>query len=317
MAGILISGSRGLIGSALRAALESAGHETIGIDLRGRPEAADDGDIRDVALLGRRLDDCAGIVHLAAVSRVVWAQRRPALCWETNVTATHRLLDAAAAAGRRPWILFASSCQVYGEPDRLPVDEDSPLRPVNIFGRSKAEGERIVLAAREAGLTTAIVRFAHLYGSTADHLDRVVPAFARAAALGGTLRVCGSDTMLDLTHVDDAVRGIVAVIEQLAADTRTLLPVHLVTGRGTTLGELAGLANAAAGRRARILEAPPRSYDVARFVGDPSRARALLGWQARIDIAAGVARLVRDFAIEAGAAEEIPPAVLQRTSSPA
>ena len=323
MADILISGCRGLIGSGLSAALSAAGRESSGIDLRASPEDADHGDVRDADLLARRLADCEGVVHLAAISRVVWGQREPALCWETNVTATQRLLNAALAAPRRPWVLFASSREVYGEPEQLPVDEDSPLCPINIYGRSKAEGERMTLAAREAGLTTAIVRFSNVYGRTRDHPDRVVPAFARGAALGGTLRVCGGDTLLDFTHVDDAVRGVMAVIEQLAADTRTLLPVHLVTGRGTSLGELAKLAKAAGGGRAKILEAPARSYDVGHFVGDPSRARALLGWQAEIDIGAGIARLVQDFVREAGlvdppAAAGAPPAeTKQKTSSPA
>ena len=316
MAGILISGCRGLIGSALSAALRAAGRESTGIDRRASPEAPDHGDVRDADLLARRLSSCEGVVHLAAISRVVWGQREPALCWETNVTATQRLLTAALAAPRRPWVLFASSREVYGEPDQLPVDEDSALSPINIYGRSKVEGERLTLAAREADLTTAVVRFSNVYGRTGDHPDRVVPAFARGAALGGTLRVCGRDTLLDFTHVDDVVRGVMAVIEQLAANTRTLLPMHLVTGRGTRLDELAELATAAGGGRAKILEGPSRTYDVARFVGDPSRARALLGWQAQIGIAEGVTRLVQDFVSASGLAET--PAetqALQETSS--
>jgi nucleoside-diphosphate-sugar epimerase len=316
LSGILISGCRGLIGSALSGALRAAGRECTGIDLRGSAEAGDHGDLRDADLLARRLASCEGVVHLAAISRVVWGQRAPALCWETNVTATQRLLDAALAAPRRPWVLFASSREVYGEPEQLPVDEDSPLCPINIYGRSKAEGERLTLAAREAGLTTAIVRFSNVYGWMADHPDRVAPAFARAAAIGGTLRVCGGATMLDFTHVDDAVRGVMAVIEQLAANVRTLLPVHFVSGTGTRLDELAELARTLGGRGARVLEAPARSYEVARFVGDPSRARALLGWQPQIDLAEGTARLVREFVSDAGlvdapaAAEE-----LQKSSS--
>lgn len=299
MARILVSGCRGLIGHALSAALRAAGHRMAGIDPRGTADDGTGGDIRDVDLLTRRLEGCEGLVHLAAVSRVASGQRQPALCWEINVTATQRLLNAALASARRPWVLFASSREVYGEPEQLPVDEDSALCPINIFGRSKAEGERITLAAREAGLATAIVRFSNVYGTTADHTDRVVPAFARGAALGGTLRVYGPDTRLDFTHVDDAVRGVMAVIEQLEAK-RTLLPVHFVTGKGTSLRELAELARSASRRTAKVLEAPAPNQYVTRFVGDPSRARALFGWRPQIDIADGMARLVRDFVHDAG-----------------
>ena len=316
MSGILISGCRGLIGGALSEALRAAGRASTGIDLRGSAQTSDHGDIRDAELLARRLAGCEGVVHLAAISRVVFGQRAPALCWETNVTATQRLLDAALAAPRRAWVLFASSREVYGEPEQLPVDEDTPFCPINIYGRSKAEGERLTLAAREAGLTTAIVRCSNVYGRTGDHPDRVVPAFARAAAIGGSLRVCGGDTLLDFTHVDDVVRGVMAVIEQLAANMRTLLPVHFVSGRGTRLEELAALARTAGGGRARVLEAPSRTYDVAHFVGDPSRARALLGWQAQIDLAEGVARLVRDFVSDAGLVDTPAAAeALQKSSS--
>jgi nucleoside-diphosphate-sugar epimerase len=315
LARILVSGCRGLIGSALSAALRAAGHATVGIDLRGDPGDQTQGDIRDIDLLARRIDGCDGVVHLAAISRVAWSQRQPALCWEINVTATQRVLDAALSSPHRPWVLFASSREVYGEPEQVPVDEDCAICPRNIFGRSKVEGERITLAAREAGLATAVVRFSNVYGTTTDHADRVVPAFARGAALGGTLRICGQDTRLDFTHVDDAVRGAMAVIEQLLANIRTLLPVQFVTGQGTSLGELAELARAASGRRIKVLEAPPQGHYVARFVGDPSRARALFGWRPQIDIADGMARLIRAFADEAGLVVPPAPSERQKTSS--
>jgi nucleoside-diphosphate-sugar epimerase len=303
LSGILISGCRGLIGSALSGALRAAGRECTGIDLRGSAEAGDHGDLRDADLLARRLASCEGVVHLAAISRVVWGQREPALCWETNVTATQRLLDAALAAPRRPWVLFASSREVYGEPARLPVAEDDALRPVNIYGRSKAEGESLVLAAREHGTTTAVVRFSNVYGSTDDHPDRVVPAFARAAVDGSDLRVDGSGSTFDFAHLGDTVAGVLAVIDALERGERRLPAIHFCTGRATTLGELAQIANRAGGGRSRIIEMPQRSYDVTRFVGDPGRARALLGWQASTEVVEGVRRLVHDFAkLQAGVA---------------
>ena len=312
VARILISGGRGLIGDALAVALRGAGHEVRGIDRRADRQADDHGDIRDADLVAPRIAGCDGIVHLAAVSRVVWAQREPALCWEINVSATQRLLAAARASAGRPWVLFASSREVYGEPEQLPVDEDSPLCPINIYGRSKAEGERLMRAAREAGLNTAVVRLSNVYGSIRDYPDRVVPAFARGAALGGTLRVCGNDTLLDFIHLDDVVHGIMTMIEQLNAGQR-LLPVNLTTGKGTTLGELALLAKAARGSRAKIIQAPAQAYEITRFVGAPDRAMALLGWCAQVAIASGIARLVQDCASAAGFVD--PSAAAPKSSS--
>jgi nucleoside-diphosphate-sugar epimerase len=292
---ILITGSEGLVGTALAARLRARGSAVESLDLRlphGHPGRAD---VVQRAAVEARVAGCGGIVHLAAVSRVVWAERDPERCWSTNVEGTANLLRAALAAAPRPWVVFASSREVYGEPNRLPVGENAALRPVNVYGRSKVEGERLVLEARRAGLRAAVVRFSNVYGSPRDHPDRVIPAFARGAVLGTDLRVEGSGGTFDFTHLDDTVEGVLRVIAALEAGAADLPAVHFCTGRATTLGELARLARRLGGGRARIVETPQRSYDVARFVGDPRRPAQLLGWQARIDLAEGLRRLVRDF----------------------
>jgi nucleoside-diphosphate-sugar epimerase len=71
--------------------------------------------------------------------------------------------------------------------------------------------------------------------------------------------------------------------------------VHFVTGVPTTLGELAAMVLRLAESRASIVDAPVREFDVARFVGDPTRARNLLGWRAKTPLESGLARLVEDF----------------------
>jgi nucleoside-diphosphate-sugar epimerase len=145
-------------------------------------------------------------------------------------------------------------------------------------------------------VNTAIVRFSNVYGSTADHADRVVPAFARAASRGRPMYVCGRGHVFDFTHVDDSARGVILLLEALLAGERDLPPIHFVTGRATTLGGLAEIANRAGGGRSAIHEAPARTNDVATFVGDPTRAEQLLGWRARVAIEDGVRQLVDDFA---------------------
>jgi nucleoside-diphosphate-sugar epimerase len=293
-----ITGSEGLIGSVLQSALEGHGYSIARLDVRLPLHHHGRGDICDLAAVQRFAAGCSGIIHLAGVSRVVWGEREPERCTQTNVGGTANVVRAAAEARTRPWVLFASSREVYGEPAALPVTEDAPLRPVNVYGESKLAAERAVLDARASGLVTGVVRLSNVYGSTQDHPDRVVPAFARAAALGGELRVDGADHLFDFTHVDDAVRGIAAMVMLLEAGERALPPIHLLTGRGTTLRELARLAIAAGGHRARAVFAPPRRYDVARFVGDPARARALLEWRAFRGIEEGIRDLVAAFAGE-------------------
>ncbi len=303
---ILITGSSGLVGSALSPALSARGAEVVHLDIRSSGAAF--GDVRDVEHVRRAMVDIDGVVHLAAVSRVVWAERDPALCWATNVDGLRNVLRTAETSRARPWVVFASSREAYGQPERLPVTEDCDLLPINVYGRSKTEGEGLVNDARRVGVRACTIRLSNVFGSILDHPDRVVPAFARAAALGDDLRVDGASHTFDFTHVDDVARGIVSLCDRLAESDDGLSPVHLVSGVPTTLGGLADMAiriaqdigvgvrlAAPARTNSRVRIAPPREFDVTRFVGDPTRAAAVLGWRAQIDIEEGLTRLIQDF----------------------
>ena len=294
MAIIGITGSEGLIGTALAQALVDRGDAVRRLDVCLPIGHAGSGDVRIRDSVRRLVAGCDGVVHLAAVSRVLLGERDPTLCWDTNVLGTQEVIDACLAQAHRPWLLFSSSREVYGQVDQLPVTEDTALRPLNIYGRSKAEAEARVFAARGLGLGTAVLRFSNVYGSTHDHADRVVPAFARAALWGGLLRVDGSSHVFDFTHLADTVRGILATIDRLACGV-VLPPIQLVTGQGTTLSQLADLAQKTGGGRCRVVEAPARSYDVTQFVGSPQRARELLGFAATTSIAQGMAALIAAF----------------------
>lgn len=299
---ILITGSEGLVGTSLRGALEAIGVDVVGLDLRAT--GAERGDVRSADTVRAALAGCTGVVHLAAVSRVIWAEQDPDECWRTNVGGLRNVIEAAVLEPRPPWILFASSREVYGQPEALPATEDTPLRPVNIYGRSKVEGERVLLAARDRGLRTAVVRLSNVYGTARDHADRVVPAFARAAALGSPLRVDGPDHTFDFTHIDDTCRGLVSLVELLASRPDAPPPIHLLTGHATTLGELAELAVRLGGGRSPIREAAPRSFDVSHFYGSPSRAAALLGWAPRVRLAEGLGQLIEAYRLELGAGQQ-------------
>lgn len=290
---LLITGSSGLIGSALKPRLWAKGVEVICLDVRESGVAK--GDICDRAHLGRVLHDVDGVIHLAAVSRVIWGEKDPERCWATNVDGLKNVLDLAASAPSRPWVISASSREVYGEPDRVPVTEDFPLKPVNIYGESKAEGERLVERARQEGLKACVIRLSNVFGSVEDHEDRVVPAFAKAAAMGGELRIDGSRNTFDFTYIDDVARGIVSLVDLLGSESKAPPPIHFVTGKPTTLGELARLAVSIAGSAATIREAPSRNFDVSHFYGCHDRASELLGWKPEIPLEEGLARLIQAF----------------------
>ena len=173
--------------------------------------------------------------------------------------------------------------------------EDTPLAPVNVYGRAKVEGERLVLEVRDAGLRTAVVRLSNVYGSVHDHIDRVIPAFVWAALKGENLRVDGLEQTLDFTYIDDVVCGLIAAIELLDNETTSPPPLHLLTGIPTTLGDLAELVIEQSGSTAEIMEAEPRSFDVSHFYGNPERAQSILGWKALVPLREGLNRLIKEF----------------------
>lgn len=293
---ILITGSAGLIGRAVRASLEQSGVRVIGLDIKSIGQEF--GDVRNPLTIQRAFEGCIGIIHLAAISRVIWGEQDPDNCWKTNVDGLANVLNLAQVQPSKPWFIFASSREVYGQPDVLPATENAPLNPVNFYGRAKVEGERLVNLARQQGLRTAIIRLSNVYGSTTDHHDRVVPAFARAAVLGQTLRVDGSNHTFDFTHLDDTARGIIALVKYLDEGHDTVSPIHFLTGQPTTLGQLAAMANDTSKSGSEIIQSPPRNFDVSQFYGNPQRAKELLGWMPRITIKDGISRLIEDFRTE-------------------
>ncbi len=233
-------------------------------------------------------------IALAAVSRVIDGQKSPELCQSVNVTGTENILTTARSGSTVPWILYASSREVYGEPTMEPVTESAERRPLNIYGRSKCEAEDLVSAATQF-FPTGILRFSNVYGDTGrDHADRVIPAFAGCAARGGTITVNGGDVSLDFTHIDDVVDGIVRAVHQLERDRASFSPIHLVSGEAITLGSLARLAVDLARAPVAIREAPSRNFDVSHFRGSFARAHAVLGWKPTTFIHAGFSQLIDD-----------------------
>jgi nucleoside-diphosphate-sugar epimerase len=292
---ILITGSKGLIGNALKIQLNHRETQTRGIDCAFDISHMEHGNIQDKASLARLAEQCYGIVHLAGVSRVITGEQNPTLCWKTNVEGTQTILETAWNLPHRPWVIYASSREVYGQQTCLPVSEDASLLPVNIYARSKVAAEQLIAQYRIRGLQTATLRFSNVYGTTTDYHDRVIPAFCKTAALGGVLRVDGGDNIFDFTYIDDVVAGILLVIDKLQEKCFDLPTLHFTTGQGTSLHTAASLAQKYSPHALSILHAPSRSFDVGTFYGNPQQAKQLLNWQAKIPLAQGMQQLIHAF----------------------
>lgn len=287
---ILVTGAEGLIGRYVCQTLKTAGVAYRPFDLK-RHELED---ICNAHAMAEAVRDVQGVVHLAAVSRVLWGERDPVSCDAVNVRALKNLLRICID-GRRPWFVFASSREVYGQADRFPVSEECPKRPINHYGKSKLEGEELVEAGAQSGLVANICRFSSVFGCPLDHADRVAMAFASAAAHGGRISVEGANNTFDFTSVRDVADALWRLIQATAAGER-LPPIHFVSGNGTTLRELADMAVVASAHHLIVEEAPPRRFDVSRFIGDPMRAKSLLGWSATANLSLEFEQLVRRLA---------------------
>jgi len=287
---VLVTGSSGLIGERLISHLDRKGHSAVRFDVRASPAQ----DIRSREALDRHLSGCDGVIHLAAISRVAWGEQNPELCRDVNVAATALIIERMKAAGD-PWMVFASSREVYGNPAGALVTERDPISPVNIYGRSKADAEEVVQQATLRGLKSSIIRLSNVYGSTNDHPDRAIPAILWKALANEPIRLTGGETYFDFVHVEDCCEGIFTAALKLHGGRGSLPPVHLTTGIPTNLSEVARLALALNGSKATVELIAPRAFDVVGFCGDPSNASKLLNWRASVPVRQGMQTLLEEF----------------------
>lgn len=317
---VLVTGGEGFIGSNLAVRMTENGIEPVVYDCQPNAVSHNDdlrnievirGDVRNFGKLKNIVQSVDGIVHLAAVSRVIWGYQNPKRCTDVNVGGTANVLEAGRLAKRRPWVIYGSSREVYGEPTKLPVSENAPIRPMNIYGVSKAFGETLCqMYHRRFRLNVGILRFSNVYGNASDQLDRVIPRFILNALNGREITIQGGNQCFDFTHIDDVVVGIEAMISRLQEATESEMSLyeyyHLVTGAPTTLQQLVRIIEVRIGEELKVRYGPARSYDVERFYGDPTKASIELGFEARIGMEEGIGMTIdelRPLALGSGASE--------------
>ena len=260
----------------------------VGFDIWSKEEH---GNISEISQLIHSMEGCDGVIHLAATTKVLTCEREPHWCRAINVIGTQNVLDAALQQPSKPWVLFASSREVYGQA-ALPVVEDTALKPLNTYGLSKALGEHRVLGARDRGLCTGIFRLANVYGAAnARESNRVIPAFINQARQDRTLRVDDPNHTIDFTHIADVTEAIARFAMYISAGLQPP-PIHFVSGQQTNLVELAEMIIELAFSKSQIKITQPRGYDVMQFVGDPARAYDLLGWKTTISLKQGIEKLL-------------------------
>jgi nucleoside-diphosphate-sugar epimerase len=252
------------------------------------------GDINDYDSVKKAVYGVDAVFHLAAVSRVVWGQEDPLKCWQTNVQGTVNLLEACRRVGKNPVFFYASSREVYGEPNYSPVDESHPKNPKSVYGMSKLSAENACLAySINYGLDVVRFRFSNVYGSERDQLDRVIPKFMIRALRGDDITLYGGGQILDFTFIDDTVDGITSAYLKTMKREKGVFgeDFHLVTGNGTSVYELSDLIVKVTDSTSQVVRIEGKSFDVRKFTGDPTKSRKILGFESKTSLEEGLRKL--------------------------
>lgn len=273
---IAVTGSSGFIGRLLCRSLARVGITVHAVDIC--PEHAE-----ATALTADVVAALDGVVHLGGMSRVVWGEAHPERCMDLNATHVARLLRLVQETNPHCWFLLASSKEVYGDSGTAFVREDAELRPKSVYARSKLQAEHLVQEAALRGLRGGIVRLSTVYGAFGDHEGRLIPKCVSSALTRQVFTVDSETVVLDPTHVDDVVRGLVRFTEYLdALGPAGCTTMNLCAGRGLSIREIVRTVSDCAPWPLVTRPGVPRSYMGKAFVGDNAKAKAVLGWEPTI-----------------------------------
>lgn len=302
---ILVTGAAGFIGSHLAERLTAAGHDVVGLDRFSdyySPELKQ-ANARDLAEQGVRmlrldlaqdaldkaLDDCDVVYHLAAQPGL-----SPDATFESyqrdNVVATHRLVEAAIKAPRRPVVINIATSSVYGAD--ATGDETSEPRPTSHYGVTKLAAEQLVMAASRTGqLEACSFRLYSVYGPR-ERPDKLFPTLIHAVRTGQPFPLFeGSERhMRSYTYVDDAVKGLVLALDRLSACLGEI--INIGNDQAVTTGEGIATVETLLEKHAQIDRRPRRAGDQSRTHANIEKARRLLGYEPATSLHEGLARTV-------------------------
>jgi UDP-glucose 4-epimerase len=308
---ILVTGGAGFIGSFAVRALARAGHDVVVYDslAQGHGEAIArlnaaapgrapiqlvTGDIRDQravrdALVAHRIE---AVMHFAAWLIVGESVAKPAAYYDNNVGGALAVLGAMAEA-KVPAFIFSSTAATFGEPERTPIDEDHPQRPINAYGETKLAIERALPHYERAyGLRSVVLRYFNAAGADPDGIigedhDPEIHLIPRAidAILGAEpLSIFGDDyptpdgtCLRDYVHVVDLAEAHLLALGHLAAGGASRA-YNLGIGRPFSVRQVLEAVEAVAGTPVPHTMGPRRPGDPAILYASAERIRRELGW---------------------------------------
>lgn len=321
---ILVTGGTGYIGSHTVVQLLEAGTKVVILDslcnskrevinrlekITGcRPEFVM-GDIRDRATLRglfntHKID---AVIHFAGLKAVGESELEPLNYYDNNVSGSVVLFEEMAQADVKT-LVFSSSATVYGDPGVVQYTEETPLKPINVYGRTKLMVEDILRDVKNADpdWRIALLRYFNPVGAHGSGMIGEDPSgtpnnlmpFVAQVAVGKRpkLAVFGNDYPTpdgtgkrDYIHVDDLAAGHLAALKVLNQSPETLT-VNLGTGRPYSVLEMVNAFAMASGKPVPFEIQPRRAGDLPEYYAEPSLSKRLLGWEAKL----GIDRMCKD-----------------------
>ncbi|HEX7287724.1 MAG TPA: UDP-glucose 4-epimerase GalE [Candidatus Angelobacter sp.] len=300
---ILVTGGAGYIGSIVAQELLRSGHSVVIYDDLSHghrcavPAQADfvQGDIADQGTLDRVLGKSSfdAVMHFAGLIEAGESMKVPERYFRSNSGNTLLLLERILAHGIRQFV-FSSTAALYGDPERIPIAEDDPLRPTNVYGESKLLVEQMLAwFNRIHGLRYASLRYFNAAGATEElgeahqpesHLIPLVLQVAQGkrefiSIFGTDYPTPDGSCIRDYIHVSDLASAHVLALAALESHSRLIY--NLGNGRGFSVREVIQVARGVTGHPIPAKESPRRAGDPAILVASSEKIRSELGWNPR------------------------------------
>jgi len=315
MSTVFVTGGAGYVGSHAVKTLATAGYDVVVYDnlsaghreaveriaaaLPERRVSLEVGDILDRPNLTDALKQsgASAVMHFAARLSVGESVQDPLGYYHTNVTGTLGVLQAMAETGVGRFV-FSSTAATFGEPERVPIDETHPQRPINAYGESKLAVERALPHIERAkGIRAVVLRYFNASGADPDGLigedhhpeEHLIPRMLAAVQGGEPLSLFGDDyptpdgtCIRDFVHVTDLASAHLAALRALE-EGRPSAAFNLGNGNGRSVREVLDAVRTVTGRDVPHQVAPRRPGDPARLVASSARAKSELGWTPRFE----------------------------------
>ena len=311
---ILVTGGAGYIGSHACLELLTAGYPVVVVDnlsnskaeslkrvqrIAGKSLVFHQADLRDEAALSALFDanEIEAVIHFAGFKAVGESVAFPLRYYQNNITGTLVLCEVMKNHRVRN-LVFSSSCTVYGDPHRVPVNEEFPLQATNPYGRTKLMIEEILkdIYVSDPAWNIALLRYfnpvgAHESGQIGEDPNGIPSNLLPYISQVGVgklkeLRVFGNDYptpdgtgVRDFIHVVDLAAGHIHALNKLA-ENPGIVTFNLGTGRGYSVLEMVTAFETASGKRIPYRIVDRRPGDVASSYADPSKAQREMGWTA-------------------------------------